>query len=167
MQRLLQRVEDLGAGLQRAAEALEADRDDHELLEVDRVVGVRAAVQHVHHRHGQHVRGLAAEVAPQRQAVLLRGRLGGGQRHAEDRVRAEARLVRRAVEVDHPPVDAAPGRRRRCPRTATAISLVHVRDRARDALAVPGVAAVAQLDGLELAGRRARRHRGAAGRRRT
>ncbi len=30
-----------------------AGRDDHELLEVDRVVGVRAAVQDVHHRHGQ------------------------------------------------------------------------------------------------------------------
>ena len=30
-----------------------AERHDHELLEVDAAVGVRAAVQDVHHRHGQ------------------------------------------------------------------------------------------------------------------
>ena len=48
---------------------------------------------------------LAAEVAPQRQALLGRGRVRGGQRHAEDRVGAEARLVRRAVELDQLPVE--------------------------------------------------------------
>ena len=53
-----------------SAKRRRADRHDHELLEVDLVVGVRAAVQHVHHRHGQHVRRLAAEVAPERQPVL-------------------------------------------------------------------------------------------------
>ena len=51
-------------------------RHHHELLEVDAVVGVRAAVQDVHHRHGQHARRLAAEVAVERQARLGRGRLG-------------------------------------------------------------------------------------------
>ena len=35
------------------------DRHDHELLQVDVVVGVRAAVDHVHHRHRQHVRASA------------------------------------------------------------------------------------------------------------
>ena len=103
-------------------EARRADRHDHELLEVDLVVGVRAAVQHVHHRHGQHVRRLAAEVAPQRLPGLGRGRLRGRERHAEDRVGAEAALVRRAVEVDHRAVErllvggvdaAAPPRRSR------------------------------------------------------
>jgi hypothetical protein len=68
--------------------------------------GVGAAVEHVHHRHRQDVRGLAAEVAPQRQALLHRGRVGGGERDAEDRVRAEARLVRRAVELDERAVEA-------------------------------------------------------------
>ena len=68
-----------------------AHRHHHELLEVHLVVRVRAAVEHVHHRHRQHVRGLAAEVAPQRQAGLGGGRLGAGERHAEDRVGAQAR----------------------------------------------------------------------------
>ncbi len=52
-ERLLQRVEDLGPDPQALREAGGAGRDDHELLEVDRVVGVGAAVQHVHHRHRQ------------------------------------------------------------------------------------------------------------------
>ena len=84
-------------------------RHDHELLEVDLVVGVRAAVEHVHHRHRQDVRRVAAEVAPQRLALLRRRRVRGGQRHGEDRVGAEARLARRAVELDQQAVDRRPG----------------------------------------------------------
>ena len=34
-----------------------ADRHDHEFLEVDAAVGVRAAVEDVHHRHGQQCAG--------------------------------------------------------------------------------------------------------------
>ena len=89
-----------------SAKRVGADRDDHELLEVDRVVGVRAAVEDVHHRHRQDPRRLAAEVAPQRLVLLGRGRARGGERDAEDRVRAEAALVRRAVELDQRAVEA-------------------------------------------------------------
>src|ERR671916_851076 len=46
------------------------------------------------------------EVAPQRQALLRRGRVRGGERDGEDRVGAEAGLVRRAVEVDERAVEA-------------------------------------------------------------
>ena len=81
-------------------------RHDHELLEVDRVVGVGAAVEDVHHRHGQHVRRVAAEVAPQRQPLLGRGGVRGRQRDAEDRVGAQPRLVGRAVEVDQRAIEA-------------------------------------------------------------
>ena len=107
LQRRLERVEDLGARAQPLGEARRADRHDHELLEVDRVVGVRAAVEHVHHRHRQHVRRLAAEVAPQRQVLLGRRRPRGGERDAEDRVRAQARLVVGAVELDQLAVEPA------------------------------------------------------------
>ena len=82
-----------------------ADRRDHELLDVDVAVGVGAAVEDVHHRHGQQVRGRAADVAEQRQAGRVGGRPGDGERDAEDRVGAEAGLVRRAVEVDQLLVD--------------------------------------------------------------
>ena len=163
LQRLLQRVEDLGAELQRLGERGRADGDDHELLEVDRVVGVRAAVEHVHHRDRQHARGLPAEVAPQRLALLGGGGARGGERDAEDRVRAEARLVRRAVEVDQRAIEA-----RLVERVGAVDRLgdlaVHVRDRLRDALAAPRLPAVTQLRRLELAGRRAGGDRGAAGR---
>jgi hypothetical protein len=64
VQRLLQRVEDLGPHPQALGERRRARRHDHELLEVDLVVGVGAAVEHVHHRHGQDRRLLPAEVAP-------------------------------------------------------------------------------------------------------
>ena len=106
VQRALRRVEDLRAGAQALGEARRPHRHDHELLEVHLVVGVRTAVEHVHHRHRQHVGRLAAEVAPQRQAGLGGCGLGRGERHAQDRVGAEPALVRGAVELDHRPVEA-------------------------------------------------------------
>jgi hypothetical protein len=158
VQGALERVEDLRPGAQPLGEAGRADRHDHELLEVDLVVSVRAAVEHVHHRHGQHVRCLAAEVAPERQPGLGGRRLGRRQRHAQDRVGAEPALVGRAVALEHGLVDG---------RLVGRVDAAHglgqlargVGDSLRDTLAAPGVAAVAQLDRLELTGRRPRRHR--------
>ena len=49
-------MERLGAVAQRLGETRRANRHDHELLEVDVVVGVLAAVDDVHHRHRQRVR---------------------------------------------------------------------------------------------------------------
>ena len=54
------------AHAQALRERARAARDDHELLEVDLVVCVGAAVEHVHHRHRQHACLRAAQVAPQR-----------------------------------------------------------------------------------------------------
>src|SRR5262249_60672297 len=74
----------------------------------------------------------------------------------------EPALVGRAVEADQRAVQAglvgrvAPGDRLRD-------LAVDVGDRVAHALAGPGAAAVAQLGGLELAGRSARGHRGAPG----
>jgi hypothetical protein len=107
VQHALEHVVGLGAPAQRLGEAGRAHRHDHELLEVDVVVGVGAAVEHVHHRHRQHVGVGAADVAVQRQAQLVGGGLGHGERHAEDGVGAEAGLVVGAVEVDQQLVDAA------------------------------------------------------------
>jgi hypothetical protein len=55
-----------------ASAKLGADGHDHELLEVDVVVGVRAAVDDVHQGHGQHVRPRAADIA-----ARGAGRVGG------------------------------------------------------------------------------------------
>jgi hypothetical protein len=78
---------------------------DHELLDVDRIVGMRAAVDDVHHRHRQGARRGPADVAVERLAMRLGRRLGDGEADREDRVGAEPRLVGRAVQLDHEAVD--------------------------------------------------------------
>ena len=104
-ERAFQRVEDFGAPADRLAHIVSARRQDHEFLEIDRIVGVRAAVDDVHHRRRQHARADAADIAVERQGGGFRGGLGDGERDAENSVGAETRLVRRAVELDHRLVD--------------------------------------------------------------
>ena len=89
-----------------SANVLGADRHDHEFLEVDRGVRVRAAVHDVHHRHGQHLGVRAADVLVEGLVQRGGGGLGGREGDAEDGVGAELRLGLRAVELDHRPVDA-------------------------------------------------------------
>jgi len=136
-------------------------RHDHELLEVDRVVGVGAAVEHVHHGHREHVGVDAADVAEQRQAELAGRGLGHRERDAEDGVGPETRLGRRAVEVDQGVVDAA--------LVAGVVAgerggdlAAHVGHRGEHALAAVALAVVAQLRRLEGARGGARGDDGAA-----
>ena len=103
----LQHVVGLGAPAEGLAERLRADRQDHELLDVDVRLGVRAAVDDVHHRHRQHVGVRAADVAEERQLGGGGGGLRDGEADAEDRVRAEVRLVLGAVGRDQGRVDDA------------------------------------------------------------
>ena len=106
-----QRMEDLGARPQRLAERGKAHRHDHELLEVHVGVGVRAAVEDVHHRHRQAVAaggaGQRRDVGVERQPGGLGAGLEGGHRDAEQRVGAEPALGGRAVERDHRLVEPA------------------------------------------------------------
>ena len=156
-----ERLKDLGADLHRLGEAFGSGGNEHELLQVDRVLSVRAAVDHVQHRHRQRVGFLAAEVAEERNAGLCRRGLRRRKRDAEDRVRAEPALVRRAVELDQRAVD--PGL---VEGIAAADGLgdltVDIRNGLRDSLAAIGLAAVAKLDRFVHSGRRPRRDRGAA-----
>jgi hypothetical protein len=147
---------------QRLAEARGPDRDDHELLQVQAVVGVGAAVDHVHQRNGElHPPG-SAEVAIQRQARFLGRRLGGRQRHRQDGVGPQARLVLGVVQLDHGLVDERLLHRIE-PDDRLADLGVDVLDRLEHALAAVALrVAVAQLDRLPAAGGRARRHRRAA-----
>ncbi len=74
LEHLGEAVEDLGAHAQRLFEALGAGRHRHELLQVDVVVGVLAAVHDVHHRHRQQVGVAAADVLVERQLEMRRRR---------------------------------------------------------------------------------------------
>ena len=164
LQHLAQGVEHLGAVAHRLAEARRAGGQDHELLDVDVVVRVRAAVDDVHHRHRQLERAVAAEVAVEPPAARRRLGVRRAQRHREDRVGAEAALVRRAVDLDQARVE------RRLvgeglPDQGRAQLAIDVGDGVAHALAEVAVGiAVAQLDRLTGAGGGARGHRRAAAR---
>ena len=98
-------VEDLGSASQGFTEALETDRHHHEFLDVDRVVGVFAAVDDVHHRCRQPIGAGAAEI-PEQRLVAAAGRgVGCGQRAGQHRVGTEVRLVLGAVQLEHPAID--------------------------------------------------------------
>ena len=157
----LQAVEDLRTHAQRLREALGADRPDHELLEVDGVVGMGAAVDDVHHRHRQAAGAYAADIAIERQGGLLCRRLGDGQADAKDGVGTQAPLVLRTVEGNHGLVDQAllVGLHAREGIEDLVIDAV---DRGHDAFAeVAILVAVAQLHRLMDAGRGAGGHGGA------
>ena len=105
------------------------------------------------------MRRRAADVAEQRQAGGVGGGAGDGEADAEDRVGAQPRLVRRAVEVDQLLVDQ--------PLLAGVVAdqlgaddVEDVVDGLGDALAAVALTAVAELDGLEGAGGGAAGHRG-------
>ena len=159
----LQRVEHLDAPAQRLGEARRADRHDHELLHVDVVVGMRPAVDDVHHRHGQaaaRVLGRGARTAACRRRG---GRLGDARatpRGSRWRPAATWSACRRARSGAG---RAPPGRRRRVRRSAWRISPLTFATALVTPL--PRVAprvAVAQLERLARAGRCARRRRGEA-----
>ena len=162
LEQRLQRVEDLGRDPQPLGERLRSARDDHELLEIERVRRVRASVDDVQHRHRQHVRLGAAHPAVERDACVRRRGLGGRKRRTEDRIRAEAGLVLGAVERDESSVDRALVGRVEAEECRPDL-VAHVPDRLADALAeILLRIAVAELDRLEAAGRGARGNRSPA-----
>ena len=164
VQHLLEHVVRLRAPTQRLAERRRADRHDHELLEVDRVVGVHAAVEHVHHRHRQHMGVDAADVPVERDLELVGGRLGDGEAGARGwrwhRCGSCCRCRRgRAVRGR-----SRAGRAHRTRRARLRSRRSRSRRRSRTPLPHVAVAAVAELDRLVLAGGGAARHRSSADR---
>jgi hypothetical protein len=159
LQHRLQRVVALDSRAERPVEGVEPDGGDHEFLNVDVVVRVRAAVQDVHERHGEQLGVRAAEVAVQRHPEKIGRRAGGRHRHGERGVRAQLRLVRGAVQrlhrfVEEDLVDGLEADDRRGDHPLDVV------DRLQDALT--GVAlgvAVAQFERLTRAGGGARGNR--------
>ena len=90
---------------QRVGEAVKAQWHDHELLHIDRVVGVLATIDDVHHRRRQDVRGRATQVAIQWQLTVAGRRLGNRHGGAQDGVGPQPLLVGRAVQFDHHLID--------------------------------------------------------------
>ena len=105
--RAFQGMEHLSAHAQGLGEGVRAGGDEHELLDVDGIVGVHPAVDDVHQGDRQHPRRHAADIAVERQGRILGRGLGGGEADAQDGVGAQPALVRRAVELDHRRIEAA------------------------------------------------------------
>ena len=158
MQHALEGMVDLGAPTQALGKARGAHRHDHELLEVDVIVGMHAAVEDVHHRCGQQMSVDAAQVLAQRQASRLGSGAGNGQRHAQDGVGAELGLVGGTIRSDQRGIDGALIEGIEAHDGIGAL-VVDVLDGLRNALAqVAALVAIAQLAGLKGAGRSTRRH---------
>ena len=120
-----------------------------------------AAVDHVHHRHRQHARLLAAEVAEERDAGLRRRAFAAASetpRIAFAPSRPLFGVPSSSTSSRSSPAWSAASR----PRDRRGDLALDVRDRRRHALAAVRLAAVAELDRLVDAGRGARRHGGPA-----
>ena len=156
---LLEGVERLHPRPQSGVEGVESQRHDHELLHVERIVGVGPAVDDVHHRGGEEAGGGPAEVAVERQPAVLGGGMGHRHRDTEDRVGAELFLGGRAVELEHEFVA------RGLVESVTALEFlgdprIHILDGGHHALAqVNALVAIPLLPGLVGAGARAGGHR--------
>ena len=98
-------MEDLGALTQTFAEALRADGHDHELLHIDGVGGMGAAVEDIHHGDGQPVGIRAAEETVEGDLEGVRRSLRSRDGDREDGVRAEFGLILGAVGGYHGSVD--------------------------------------------------------------
>ena len=103
----LQGMKNLDAPLQCFAESRCADRHDHEFLQVDAVVGMFAAVDDVHHRHGEDVSLHAAEILVKLQSQGFGCRLGCSQRNGEDGIGAQPALVFGSIELGQKVVKSA------------------------------------------------------------
>ena len=97
LQVLSQCVEHFGTHADSLTFARCANGANHELLESDGGVRVCAAVNDVHHRHGQNVCVCSADVAVKGHAKGLGCGVCNGQRYAEDGVSTQLALSGRAV----------------------------------------------------------------------
>ena len=102
-----QGVKHLHADPKTFGETRRAERQNHELLDVDRVVGVRAPVEDIQHWDREDARIAGAQVSEQGRPRRGRGRARRRHGDRKDRVRPEATLVRRAVERDERGVEPA------------------------------------------------------------
>ena len=148
---LLERRVDLGPHSHGLTERRNTDRRDHELLEVDRVISVRTAVDDVEARDGEDIGRRSAEEPEQRNPKLVRRCVRVGERYAEQRVRAELLEVRRAVEERHRFVESALVERVAADDVRTDL-VDHCRYGLAHTFADVAIVAIAELMGFERSG---------------
>ncbi len=98
-QHTFQRVEYLGSVAQRFCKTRRPDRQNHEFLDIDVVVSMRATVDDVHHWHRH--RGAIPKVAEKRNALGSRSRFGYSERDSEYRVCPENPFCLGPIQFEH------------------------------------------------------------------
>ena len=100
VQNFLQGVKHFAAVTHGFAEGGSTHGNDHQLLQIQAVVGVCTAVDDVHHGH-RHLHGAGTtKVTVQRQAAFFCGGAGHGHGHGQRGIGTEAAFVVAAVEVN-------------------------------------------------------------------
>ena len=90
----------LRAAAQGLGEGGRADWQNHELLYIDAVIRMGAAVDDVHHRH-RHSRA-RPQMPVERQPSLRGGRVSRSQGHGQNGVGTQSFLVRGTVQLNEP-----------------------------------------------------------------
>ena len=101
----LERMENLGARTKGLREGREVLWHDHELLEINRSIAVRASVKDVHHRHGKDLGVGSAEIFVKGLPNLRGGGLRGCEGNGEDGIGSDFLFGRGAVNRNHGFVD--------------------------------------------------------------
>ena len=91
----------------RLAERWRSDRHDHELLEVNAVIGVRATVEHVHHWYWKNMSVGSADVAVERHLHVCCCGFCNGKTGAKNRICAKTTFVVGAIEFDQFEIDCS------------------------------------------------------------
>ena len=147
-----QSVEHLGAPAQGLFEAGRTHRHDHKLLRVHGVGGVCAAVQDVHHGHGQAVAVHAAQKTVQGHFQRSGGSAAGGNGDRQNGVCAQIGFVLGAVGPEHGGINGIDvgGIHAHHRVSDDSVDVLHSLGHAFAQIAA--LVAVAQLQSLELAG---------------
>ena len=149
-------VVDLRRRLQGRGEGFGARRDDHEILYVGAPPGMGAAAEDLDFRQGNERRPVAGEMAPQREPAARRGGVQRRERNRGRGVAAEARKVVRAVQRDERRVERFLVERIGADERGRDLH-ADASERASDVEPAEARAAVALLDCLAAAARRAGR----------
>ena len=104
-QDLLEGVVDLDTHPQRIGKTRRSGRHQHELLDVDRVGRVGAAVEHIQHGDRKDPRRRPTQVLEERDAELAGRGTRHAQGHGQDGVGAQVGFVGSAVQVEHHLID--------------------------------------------------------------
>jgi hypothetical protein len=163
LEEFLQSMKNLCAVTKPLGETGGADRHHHKLLQIDAVVGMLAAVQYVHHRHGYSDGARAAEIRIERKIGRHRCRTRRSHRDSENGICSQPGFIESSVQINHGLVyfRLAAGIH---PDNLGSDCRIHIGYGLQDALAVVAFfVIIAQFTGFIFAGGRTRWHGCACG----